>query len=448
METNTMTMPARDIARKEGDHVLIDLHLDARLTAKHAPHPRQKEKGVQKKKLKPLVESLFPGKTYTIGSHNTNDDGDVEVCFPGDLGLFGCVYEAWKNHWILRTRPEDWWFPVALHIARAVKEATMEGASGRIGYPGGNEKVRELFREYPGKIDLSVSLDTDTLRDVHYKELFNTLSAKIKETIQVPEYAHLLQNDFGTSGQPEMLASRINLLASMQSVSVYTCYHHHACGLRGLEMRGTVEDWERLQLKLTGLREILQTVQGETGLCDNWWNHVAYVFQYLAKTRRNPNDPSLPKFWINILRDTTDQDWIGGSGGMALCHGEGEAKAYDGWLIRFLTGKDRLMPKYIQRVDCNLSGWNQVPMQINMLASDTTSATMSEEATVIAGIMGFIVHNYEGDEQDRASICLRLFSVLNSCNRSVAVETTEMVPSVEPYHMWAMLLPTDSSLQD
>ena len=130
-----MTTPATDIARKEGDHVLVDLNLDSRLKALHAPNSNQK--GMKKQQLKTLVESLFPGKTYTIGSDNT--DRDVEISFPGDLGLFGCVYETWKNHWILPTSQEDWWFPVTCYIARAVNEATKEGASGRIGFPGGDK---------------------------------------------------------------------------------------------------------------------------------------------------------------------------------------------------------------------------------------------------------------------------------------------------------------------
>lgn len=317
--------------------------------------------------------------------------------------------------------------------------------------------MKELFGDHAGAMDLSVSLDTESLSDVQYAEVFKAFSTELEKKTKVPEYAHLLQNDFGTSGQAEMLASRVNLMASVQSVCTYTCYHHNACGLRGLEMRGTVEDWERLQLKLTGLRAILIPVQGETGLCDDWWNHVSYVFQYLAKTRRSPSDASLHRFWINILRNTTDQDWIGGSGSMALCHGAGEAKAYDGWLIRFLTGKDTLLPNNVHTSDPKLRAWNQVPIQINMLASYTTSNTTTEKpppvdrqdvATVVAGIMGFVVHNYGGDERDKGSFWQRLLSSLFGCNRGVATETTEMVPSVEPHHMWAILVPSDSPLRD
>jgi len=56
------------------------------------------------------VKNLFGGahgKTYAIGSSAP----DQKIYHERDLGLFECVYEAWKNHYNLRTTSEDWWFP-------------------------------------------------------------------------------------------------------------------------------------------------------------------------------------------------------------------------------------------------------------------------------------------------------------------------------------------------
>lgn len=80
---------------------------------------------------------------YAIGSSNGE-----EVCYKQDLGLFKTALEVWKNHWVLRTRPDDWWFPVACRIAKAIdKEAQREDASNH----DTNKPVRNFFVGHEGK---------------------------------------------------------------------------------------------------------------------------------------------------------------------------------------------------------------------------------------------------------------------------------------------------------
>ena len=40
----------------------------------------------------------------------------------GDFGFFTAVYEAYNNHWTLRTTPEDWWFTIIRTVALAIDE--------------------------------------------------------------------------------------------------------------------------------------------------------------------------------------------------------------------------------------------------------------------------------------------------------------------------------------
>ena len=54
------------------------------------------------------------------------------------------------------------------------------------------------------------------------------------------------------------------------------------------------------------------------------------------------------------------------------------------------------------------------------------SPPISDESTLVAGMVGFKVH--KGEESDE-------------------IETCEAVPSVQPHHMWAMMLPPNSPIR-
>ena len=54
------------------------------------------------------------------------------------------------------------------------------------------------------------------------------------------------------------------------------------------------------------------------------------------------------------------------------------------------------------------------------------SPPISDESTLVAGMVGFKVH--KGEESD-------------------GIEPCEAVPSVQPHHMWAMMLPPNSPIR-
>ena len=448
---NKKNFEAMEIAPKkgvDGDNqlVLVDLKLDRRLKPTSVKKYDKQVSGVgsafntnsAKFPSQRLADSLIPSVSYAIGSCTqsiTNDD-DL-VYYPiGDLGLFGCVYETWKNHWILRTCPEDWWFTVAKRIAKAVDDAAKPNRWG-------SEKVRELFVSHQGKETISVELNCYGIEDANYDTLFTAFASGIEQRIKVPEYAAYMQSDFGSSNPlTHTIASQINLMASMQeffNFEMVCC----GCGLRGIEMKGDISDWENLSLKLQRVRETLQPINKHLNLREEWWDHVFYVFQNLILTRKccPQYNPTVREFWKNILMDTKGTKWIGGGGSMP---GKPvDVDAYTGWLIKFVTGEDKILAevlksrgdhkddwKYIKE---KLSGWNQVPMKVKLAYCNPV---VEDTSTLVAGIVGFkIIHEEEGGGNKKDD------------DGSNSGNTTESVPSVEPHHMWAMLLPPDSPLR-
>jgi hypothetical protein len=403
--------------------VWIDLKLDARLKplsieefTKSAPKVSSSEQ---------LASSLVNGETYGIGSGSKND----HIYFPGDLGLFGCIFEAWKNHWNIRTRPEDWWGPIACKIAKAIDTAAKR-------YGEEAEKVRELFVSHNGKEELEVNLPSYTIYDDDYDVLFSEISSKIEEKIKVPMYAQVMQNDFESSGLVHKIASQINLMASMQQFFTYGV-RRSGCGLRGLEMIGSIDDWDCLVAKLQEVREILLPIQDATRLelPSRWWSHVLDVFENLANTRRSPDDPAVAKFWINILMETTDKEYVGG--GASRVGEPVEVEAYDGWLISFLTNDAKLWAKDLtvggrKNVQKQLSGWNQVPLKVSLT---WCRPAIQDNTTLVAGIVGYKVH--KGPQEDA------LFDEA----KDGEPQEDKVALSVEPNHMWAMLLSPQSKLR-
>lgn len=407
------------ICVKSDHHFLVDLKLDTRL------HPTSigeyTEKAPHASSSQQLANRLGDrSKTYAIGSGLVDD----HVYYPGDLGLFGCIFEAWKHHWVLRTSPEDWWGPIACKIAKAIDKAAK-------GERKGAQQVRDLFVSHQGKEEIAVPLDCFTIYDANYDFLFSEVSSQIRDKIKVPGYAQAMQNDFTSSESVHKISSQINLMASMQEFFEYSMMCC-GCGLRGLEMGGSVEDWERLAAKLKQVRLALEPIMNQIRLYDSWWDSVLDVFENLANTRRNPEDPAVAKFWINILCDTTDTKYVGGGGSMP--GRPVEVEAYDGWLVSFLTDRLKIRAEDLKfggstGVKEQLGGWNSVPLNVELT---WCNPPLQDKAELVAGIVGFKVHGGKGQhgEQD-----------------SEEKMNGDPVPSVEPNHMWAMLLPPTSKLR-
>jgi hypothetical protein len=262
-----------------------------------------------------------------------------------------------------------------------------------------------------------VFIDVHTIYEVNYEAVFDTFSSELEERIKVPEFADTMQNDFSTSSPSHKIASQINLMASLQEFFTYQM-GMSGCGIKGVEMLGKVSDWDKLKEKLDRVRKLLAPIEDKLkrqGLDPEWWDHVSDVFENLALTYKQPKTPTVRKFWADILMHS--KDWAYGPSGMS----RGEVEAYNGWLIKFLLGQDSILVKDMQNEKTlkKLSGLNEVPLNIVMT---WCSPPIEDEAQLVSGIMGFTFHPEKA--------------------------TFNGVPSLQPHHMWAMMLPPDSPLRE
>ena len=204
-----------------------------------------------------------------------------------DAGLLSTIYEAYSNHYNLRTGPEDWWYTIIQTVALAVDSNSK------------SEEVRKFFVQHEGKKTLAVQVGTGPLRveDIDYSWLFDQFSQKIEENINVPEYVQQIIPDFSTTSKIHKIVSQITLMTSVQEFFEYLSFT--LCGIPSIEMKGTEDDWIYLGLKIKSLRRTLEPLENII-FDNNWWDKVEEIAVKLLDTfRGNPDE----NWWSRIITE-------------------------------------------------------------------------------------------------------------------------------------------------
>ena len=170
-----------------------------------------------------------------------------------------------------------------------------------------------MFVSHEGKKELKVQVPNLSLRDVDYNWFFNEISKLISKNVKVPEYVDAVTADFFTTIAVQKIVSQITLMSSLQR---FFRYQMTRCGIPGVEMLGTEEDWKRLQSKLKVLRTLLEPIGNDIGLRAEWWDLVEKVFGVLLATYRGEPDKH---FWSLIVS-------------YEELHGSGQRSGFTGWI--------------------------------------------------------------------------------------------------------------------
>ena len=290
-----------------------------------------------------------------------------------DCGLFASIITAYNNHWNLRISPEDWWFCVTRRVAIAIDKNAKK------------DSVRKMFVEHEGKKTLEVVVPSNSIYGVDYSWFFDEISKKITENVRVPEYVDAVTADFSVTTPVQKIVSQITLMSSLQEFFEYEMML--LCGIPGVEMLGTEEDWKRLQSKLKVLRTLLEPIENDIVLTAEWWALAEDVFCKLLATYLGEPDKD---WWSRII--TTEP------------FGSGAQCKYGGWIAQFMEGAKSL------NYDDFSSGLVTVPLTI------AHPSGVEDTAALVAGTLGFTVHE----------------------------NTTGGVPSVKPFQGWSLLLPENS----
>ena len=222
-------------------------------------------------------DNLAKNKKFVLGSQAT-------VSAAEDKGLFSTVMAAYNNHWVLKTRPEDWWTAISQIIATRIDKHANQPA------------VRAFFVSHEGKKQLTVEVGP-TIHGVDYDWFFQAMTSQITENINKPEYTNLMKADFSQSTAVDRIVNNIMLMYSFKEYFEYKMML--GCGIPGLVMLGSEEDWSNLLGKLAEVEELLTPLEGVLQLGD-WFKSCQAVLKNLLETYRGHPD----KNWWSRIMDT------------------------------------------------------------------------------------------------------------------------------------------------
>jgi len=303
----------------------------------------------------------------------------AEVYADDDKGFLSTVIAAYNNHWVLRTRPEDWWATISQTIAIRIDRHAKDPA------------VRQFFVSHEGKKQLTVEIGP-SIEGIDNEEFFEKMTSQIEENINKPNYTKIMQSDFSQTTPVDRIVNSIMLMYAFEEYFEYRTLL--ACGIPGVIMDGSEEDWENLIVKLEAVEELLKPLDKVLDLGD-WFITSKSVLNNLLDTYRGKPDT---KWWSRIM----DRKRSFGSGG---------GKTLTGWFVTEFMGM------HDGKLDNIPSGLNVVPLTL----IDGVSGR-EEVSALVAGVTGYNI--------TQAAV--------------TDPKTNKTYPSVQTVHGWGLLLEKDS----
>ena len=150
---------------------------------------------------------------------------------PGDNGFLSVIYEAYNNHWAVKTIPDDWWYTLIRTVAIAIDKNSKK------------QEIRNFFVDFTGKKTLKVFVDRSN--GIDYNRFFHLMTNLVQSNIKVDGYVDTIRSDFSTSTSAHRIASEITIMSSMQEYFEYVM--HFMCGIPYIELLGNEQDWVQLK---------------------------------------------------------------------------------------------------------------------------------------------------------------------------------------------------------
>ena len=278
----------------------------------------------------------------------------VDFYYDNDWGFFSAILACYNNHWVLRTSPDDWFNVIVRNIAQAVDTN------------GEKNKVRDFFVNHEGKKTIEVVLP-GRLDQIDYSWLFDQFSEGIRMNIKTPGYVDLMEADFTTTTSDHLIASQIMIMSSVQKYFDFCM--STKCGIPGVEMNGTLQDWKQLVTKTENLKSLLQPIVDELGL-QNWFIKTLDILEKLVDT----------------FEGNPDKEWWGHILSWNETYGSGARSWWSGWMIDFLMAGKAEKPQDFQ------SGVVSVPLKI---IDEVFGPPVSDTGELVAGTFGYTVEEGE-----------------------------------------------------
>jgi len=240
----------------------------------------------------PAVRKTPDGKQPKVLKATEAPNGYVHTRFAN--GFVGAAFAAYSAEHHLIISPDDVWIAITTALSRYINAHA--------------EEMRELFVSHEGQKELVVS-DVGTIMTVDWDRLIDQMSVQIARNTK-NDIQQWIEPDFTTTTKLTKTVGSIVLMGAMKKYFSYKmCL---CCGLPGVTMLGTLEDWQKIRQKADKLLEFkLDTLTK--------WHEVLVPIldEFVNSFSGNPDKA----FWNRIAHRTG-----GGSGPTYLC----------GWILAFV----------------------------------------------------------------------------------------------------------------
>ena len=276
-------------------------------------------------------------------------------------GLFAAAYAAWAQELPLIVRPDDFWTLLLQQLSGHINKHEAD--------------FRDRFVNFEGKEKAELEYDSFPSWPRVIDDLCGVITKRVK-----PDTLQHLQPLFSTTTEVDRVVQRVLLLGVVRSYFEYGC--SCTCGLPGVTLRGTQEDWDLLVTAWTRLPHILRldelcaTAQEGGSSKDprahialrNWFGRASTVLRQLQATRTGAADIS---WWARMVH-AEQKSVMEGSSTM-------KQNFFSGWLAELvLYTKDGRIASLPMR-------WKYFP---SSMAGVPVSA-FGKDVLVIAGTPGF-----------------------------------------------------------
>jgi hypothetical protein len=195
-------------------------------------------------------------------------------------GLAAAIFHAYSNHQHLLLTPDDIWLTIAQGVSQHINNNA--------------EKFRYRFVNHEGQKEIGILIDDilvhkDSRLEGDWPEAVNRLVVRTDEAVEKIDVKSLLECNFSTTTKTTLTASRIVLLDMLKKYFSYKGYL--TCGIPKVTLKGTLDDWTKLQEKVVQLRQLDLDM-------DFWLDRLDPVVWKLVETYKGNVDE---EFWSKII---------------------------------------------------------------------------------------------------------------------------------------------------
>ena len=225
--------------------------------------------------------------------------------FSDGTPFFNGMVSAFAYHNPVVLSPDILWLLVSQGFSHYVNE--------------NSEMMRKLFVDFEGRKSLIVRTDKNVFSpDFDWDAVTADFVRQTRFNLKDKGVADMVLADFSTSGQKEIIASRITLMNTVGNFFEYTLMET-ICGIPYITLQGTPDDWKKFASKVESLRKY--------GL--GWWaDELKPITAELIRTSQGNPDR---EFWKNIVKKTRPGE-VRGLGCLPL----GGETMFDGWFLKLM----------------------------------------------------------------------------------------------------------------